>query len=88
MNKIEKVFQVISWIVIVLGFAMITWFIVMCIMLARYNKCQDTGFQPTYCEKYKNFKEEKIMERDYFSISKPKGSGGYLINLTSLGGVA
>ena len=55
MNKIEQVFQVVSWIVIVLGFAMITWFIVMCIMLARYDKCQDTGFQPTYCEKYKNF---------------------------------
>ena len=34
----------------------------------------------------KTFKEEKIMERDYFSISKPKGSGGCLINLTSLGG--
>lgn len=64
MNKIEKVFQVISWIVIVLGFAMITLFIIMCIMLARYDKCQDTGFQPTYCENIKTFKEEKIMERE------------------------
>ena len=27
-------------------------------------------------------------ERDYRSYSKPKGGGGYLINLTSLGGVA
>ena len=37
----------------------------------------------------KTFKEEKIMERERVIVitQKPKGGGGYLINLASLGGV-
>lgn len=55
MNKIEKVFQVIGWIVVILSFIIITCFIVMCIMLARYDECRNKDFVPTYCEKYKDF---------------------------------
>lgn len=54
-NFIEKVFKIIVSIVIILGFAMIIWFIAMFIMLSKYDDCKDMNFQQSYCDKYKNF---------------------------------
>ena len=54
-NFVEKVFQIIAFVVVILGFAMIIWFITMFVMLSKYNNCKDTSFQPSYCAKYKNF---------------------------------
>lgn len=52
---LDKIFQIIAFIVVILGFAMITLFIVMVIMLSKYDNCKDRNFQPSYCYKYKNF---------------------------------
>lgn len=52
---LDKIFKVIAFIIVILGFAMITLFIAMIIMLSKYDNCKDTNFQPSYCEKYKNF---------------------------------
>ena len=54
-NFVEKVFQIIAFIVVILGFAMIIWFIAMFVMLSKYDNCKDMNFQPSYCTKYKNF---------------------------------
>ena len=55
MNKLIKIFQVILGLISVIAILMIVAFVVMFVKLAQYKECQDTGFQPTYCEKYKNF---------------------------------
>ena len=54
-NFVEKVFQIIAFVVVILGFAMIIWFIAMFVMLSKYDNCKDMNFQPSYCTKYKNF---------------------------------
>lgn len=55
MNKLEKVCEIIAYIVLGIGFLMIIWFITMFILLLRYDECYDNSFELPYCEKYKNF---------------------------------
>lgn len=51
----EKILKIIAGIIIALGCAMVIWFIIMCIMLALYDECQDLESGPMYCENYRNF---------------------------------
>lgn len=55
MKKLEKIINIIEWIIIILGFSMIVLFVLMCVKLSQYNKCRDLDFKSNYCEKYKNF---------------------------------
>lgn len=55
MKKLEKIINIIEWIVVILGFSMIILFALMCVRLSQYNKCKNVDFEPLYCEKYKNF---------------------------------
>lgn len=55
MDKLEKIISVIGWIIVTIGFLMIIGFITMIVMLARYDDCRESGFQYSYCEKYKDF---------------------------------
>lgn len=52
---LDKIFKIIAFIVVILGFAMIILFITIVIMLSKYDNCKDMNFQPNYCDKYKNF---------------------------------
>ena len=101
-NKIYNISQVILILIVIAAVVMMLLFFWMIYRLATYNHCRDINFTEPICEKYRNFWKEKTEMKNlinhiyimkerwnntYNSISKPKGGGGYLISLTSLGGV-
>ena len=101
-NKIYNISQVILILIVIAAVVMMLLFFWMIYRLATYNHCRDINFTEPICEKYRNFWKEKTEMKNlinyiyitkekcnntYNSISKPKVGRGYLINLTSLGGV-
>ena len=68
MDKLEKIISVIGWIIVTIGFLMIIGFTAMIIMLARYDDCRENGFQYSYCEKYKDFQEVIMEEKELKEI--------------------
>ena len=55
MSKLEKVFNVIGWIVVIFALLFIIGFVAMIIMLVRYDECRQGEFESAYCERYKDF---------------------------------
>ena len=55
MNKLIKMFKVITGLISVLAIIIVVAFIVMFVELAQYKKCSKNNFVSAYCEKYKDF---------------------------------
>ena len=101
-DKIYNILQVTTIIIVISAIIIILLFFWMIYRLATYDHCRDINFTEPICEKYRNFWKEKTEMKNLInyiyitkegwnnacsSISKSKEGGGYLINLTSIGGI-
>lgn len=55
MEKFEKVINVLGWIAITIVILFIIGFVLTIITLVKYDECRQEGFEPEYCEKYKDY---------------------------------